>query len=194
MPTGPQRAAIAQRIDDLHAASRPGPSKTIVAIIAELVTEYAPARLDEDTADIKIGAYRDAVDELPAWAVREAVRRWRRGEVSGDSRDLDFAPKPARLRRLAQSIAATATGQAIRLQRLLDAEPEDELTEAAMAENQKRFTALLADVSSPAPVTTGTDAADRAQARRDLAERLERAESERKARIAQRENDEAPAS
>lgn len=125
MPTGPQRAAIARRIEDLQLAARPGPWNRTLVALGELVTEYASARLDEDTAAIKIDAYRDAVEDLPAWAVREAVRRWRRGDVSGDPKDLEFAPRPSRLRRIAQSIAATATGQALRLQRILEAEPDD---------------------------------------------------------------------
>ncbi|WP_336488314.1 hypothetical protein [Methylobacterium nigriterrae] len=162
-------------------------------MLGEIVNEHAPARLDDDTADIKIGAYLDAVDDLPAWAIREAMRRWRRGEVSGDARDLDFAPKPPRLRRLAQSIAATASGQAIRLQRILDAQPEDEMPEEARAENQKRLVAVLKDIGEPAIEPAGSAAAERAQARRELNERILAVEAERKARIAERDAAESEA-
>lgn len=186
MPTGAQRAAIAQRIEDLEQAARPGPTNRIIAILGELVAEYATARLDADTADIKIGAYRDAVEDLPAWAVREAIRRWRRGDVSGDTRDLDFAPKPARLRRLAEGIAATASGQAIRLRRILAAEAEEPVSEAQAAENQRRYAEALKEAGVPDVQPAGSEAAERAEARRLLALRFAEAEADRKAKIAER--------
>ena len=181
MPTGAQRLAIAQRIEELQAACRPGPTPRLIGILAELVAEYATARLDEDTADIKITAYRDAVEDLPAWAVREAIRRWRRGEVSGDTRDLDFAPKPARLRRIAQGIAATATGQAIRLQRILEAEAEEPVSDAARAENAERADALVRQLSAPAGGPD--DKAEREAENRARADRLAASEAARKAKV-----------
>lgn len=138
MPTGSQREAIARRIEELEAAGRPGPARNTLAILGELVQEYAPARVEADVADVKVGAYLDAVEDLPAWAVREAVRRWRRGEGGGDSRDYDFAPRPARLRAIAGGIAAVATGQAMRLRRILEAEAEVAMTD------EQRGGALLA--------------------------------------------------
>lgn len=160
---------------------RPGPVARTLSIIGQLVTEYAPARLDEDTAAVKVDAYEDAVGDLPAWAIREAVRRWRRGEVSGDARDLDFAPKPARLRRIAQSIAATATGQAIRLQRILDAEAEEPVSDAVRAENAKRADALVRQLSSPAGGPD--DRAEREAENRARADRLTASETARKAKV-----------
>lgn len=158
----------------------------MIAILGELVAEYATARLDADTADIKIGAYRDAVEDLPAWAVREAIRRWRRGDVSGDTRDLDFAPKPARLRRLAEGIAATASGQAIRLRRILAAEAEEPVSEAQAAENQRRYAEALKEAGVPDVQPAGSEAAERAEDRRLLAQRFAEAEADRKAKIAER--------
>jgi hypothetical protein len=180
MPNGPQRAAIMQRIEELHEAARPGPMQTTLAILGELVNEHAPSRLDDDTADIKIGAYLDAVGDLPAWAIREAVRRWRRGDVSGDARDLDFAPKPARLRRLADSIRMVATGQAARLQRILDAEAEDELSDADLKANSARMSRLLADLTKSENRTpeAGSAHADRLQALSTLREAEAKARSQ----------------
>lgn len=175
MPTGPQRLAIAQRIEELHAASRPGPLQKTLQYIGQLVAEHAPARLDEDTAAVKIDAYEDAVGDLPAWAIREAIRRWRRGEVSASPEDLKFAPKPAKLRAVAQGIAAVATGQAIRLQRILDAEPAEELTDAQRAEMQRRLAGLPVKIDvTPAPEPRGPISADRQAALDDLKRREER--------------------
>lgn len=140
MPTGPQRAAIMQRIEELRGATRPGPEKRTLSLVGEIVNEQATSRLDEDTAVIKIGAFMDAVEDLPFWALREALRRWRRGEVS-DKSQLPFGIKPHKLRDMALMIRASAEGQAIRLQRILDAEPEDELSEAQRGEMQAKIAA-----------------------------------------------------
>lgn len=151
MPTGPQRQAISQRIAELERACRPGPAEKTLSYLAELITEYAPARIDAETVSIKADAYLDAVEDLPAWAVREAIRRWRRGEVSGDPQDLNFAPKPARLRRIASTIAQAASGQALRLQRILDAEPEDERSDDERAAMSRQIAAEINEVARRAP-------------------------------------------
>lgn len=186
MPTGAQRRAIEQRVADLEAASRPGPVNRTLAILGELINEHAASRLDDETVSIKAEAYLDAVEDLPSWAVREAVRRWRRGEVSADPKDLDFAPKPARLRRIAQAIATVPVGQAQRLRRILDAEPEEPVSEAQAAENQRRYAEALKEAGVPDVQPAGSEAAERAEARRLLAQRFAEAEADRKAKIAER--------
>lgn len=148
MPTGPQRQAIAQRIAELHEAQRPGPMQQTVAIIAGLLDEHATGRTDSTQAGAKTDAYLDALEDLPAWAVREALRRWRRAEVEGvDARDFDFAPKPPRLRKIALGIVNMARGQALRLQRILDAEPIERLTEAEEAHIAKALAEIVGGAS-----------------------------------------------
>lgn len=151
MPTGAQRRAIAQRVTDLRRLSEPGPVAATISTLGELIQEYAPSRLDAETVSIKAEAYLDAVEDLPAWAVREAVRRWRRGDVSGDLQDLNFAPRPARLRRIASTIALAASGQALRLQRVLDAEPEEERSDEERAAISRRIAAEINEVARRAP-------------------------------------------
>lgn len=161
-----------RRIEELHEAGRQGPMKATLAILAELVNEHAPSRLDDDTADIKIGAYLDAVGDLPAWTIREAIRRWRRGDVSGDRQDLNFAPKPARLRRIADGIRQVAVGQAVRLQRILDAEPEEELSDAEREANSRKMDALLQTLTDrDDDPSRGTAHADCLRAQSDLRDR-----------------------
>ncbi|KQP61076.1 hypothetical protein ASF39_15505 [Methylobacterium sp. Leaf108] len=193
MPTGPQRAAIARRIEDLHAASMPGPIASTLAVIGAIVNRNAAARQDADLADIEIEAYRDALDDLPAWAVREALRRWRRGEVGGDRRNLDFAPKEHRLRSIALSIEAVVRGQIVRLQRLLEAEEEPERPteaerEATLKEVQARMKAV-GDGADARPVTLrpGHSEAERIAAERDLAERKAAVAAEAEQQVAEDE-------
>jgi hypothetical protein len=181
MPTGAQRAAIERRITELRRADRAGPESEILAYVGDLILEYATARLDDRTVAAKAEAYLDTLSDLPAWAVREAIRRWRRGEVDADSQALDFAPRPARLKAIADRIALVARGQASRLQRILDAEPEDQVTEAEREANQRSLNALLEQAGEPFTATEGTDVAERRCARAALIEMEAAARAERRA-------------
>ena len=178
MPTGPQRTAIAIRIAELRDAIEPGPVTDTIAALGDLIQEYAPARLDDRTVSIKCEAYLDAVEDLPAWTVRAAIRRWRRGEVDADPSTLDFAPRPARLRQIASRLVGAAMGQANRLQRILDAEPLHPITDAQMKANCERLAAPLeAAASGPTVEPAGTDEAERRAALADLAARQLRREA-----------------
>lgn len=149
MPTGPQRTAITRRVAELEAATRAGPERDLLDLCGEIISEHASSKIDQGTSAIKADAYMDAVEDLPFWAVREALRRWRRGEVNASAQDLDFAPKPPRLRRIALGINDVAKGQSIRLQRLLDAEPEEALTDADREANQDRYAGLMKQLAAP---------------------------------------------
>ncbi|ARO53945.1 hypothetical protein B2G69_07130 [Methylorubrum zatmanii] len=178
MPTGPQRTAIARRIAGLQAAIEPGPVEETIGVLGDLIQEYAPSRLDDRTVSIKAEAYLDAVEDLPAWTVRAAVRRWRRGEVSADPATLDFAPKPARLRGIAERMVLVARGQAARLQRVLDAKPEERITDAQMAANSEKLTGLIAKTADgPVIEPQGATSAERRAALADLEERRKRREA-----------------
>ncbi|APX84588.1 hypothetical protein BV511_07610 [Methylorubrum extorquens] len=178
MPTGPQRTVIARRIADLQAAIEPGPVEETIGVLGDLIQEYAPSRLDDRTVSIKAEAYLDAVEDLPAWTVRAAVRRWRRGEVSADPATLDFAPKPARLRGIAERMVLVARGQAARLQRVLDAKPEERITDAQMAANSEKLTGLIAKTADgPVVEPAGAESAERRAAMADLDERRKRREA-----------------
>lgn len=182
MPTGAQRLAIERRITELRRADRPGPDAEILSYVGDLILEYATARMDERTVKAKAGAYLDTLEDLPAWAVKEAIRRWRRGDVEADAQTLDFAPRPARLRAIAERVAFVARGQAGRLQRILDAEPETELSDAEAAENLRKIYAAgrpPQDVMSP-PI--GRAHADRLRAQSDLSEAKARAEAQSQTR------------
>ena len=178
MPNGAQRAAIALRITELQRAVQPGPVEETIGVLGDLIQEYAPQRLDPRTVSIKAEAYLDAVEDLPAWTIRAAIRRWRRGEVSADPATLDFAPKPARLRSIAERMVLVARGQAARLQRVLDAKPEERITDAQMAENSEKLSGLIAKTADgPVIEPQGAISAERRAALADLEERRKRREA-----------------
>ncbi|MDF9791431.1 UNVERIFIED_ORG: hypothetical protein M2438_001914 [Methylobacterium sp. SuP10 SLI 274] len=178
MPTGPQRTAIARRIADLQAATEAGPVGETIAALGDLIQEYAPTRLDDRTVSIKAEAYLDGLEDLPAWAIRASIRRWRRGETGLPPEVHDFAPKPARLRVIAERLVLVARGQAARLQRVLDAKPEERITDAQMAANSEKLTELIAKTADgPVVEPAGAESAERRAAMADLDERRKRREA-----------------
>ena len=177
MLNGSMRRSLALRIDQLQAALMPGPVEDIADTVGSLIAGYANGRTDAATVAVKADAYLDVLDDLPAWAVREAVRRWRRGECDAEMRDYDFLPSTARLRQIADRIAKWAPGQIIALQRLLDAEVEpapmtDAERAAVLEEVGARMKAAAEAVDAHAVTTCpGFSPADRAEAERILSER-----------------------
>lgn len=170
MPNAGQRAAIERRITELRRADRAGPDAETLSYVGDLILEYATARLDERTVKAKAGAYLDTLEDLPAWSVKEAIRRWRRGDVDADAQTLDFAPRPARLRAIAERIALVARGQAARLQRILDAEPDLELSDAEAAENLRKIYAAGRPVQDVMKPSVGSAHAHRAAANAHLSD------------------------
>lgn len=120
--------------------------------IAELLTAYA-SQLGEDEAAALAGAYRIALDDVPAWALREAVRGWLRGEVGGSAARRSFPPPAPILRDYALSRIAVTKGRIVALRRLLDArERPRALTHEERAQAHERFSRLIDDLNSqPVP-------------------------------------------
>jgi hypothetical protein len=104
-------------------------------LIAGLLIKGKGARLDEASSDALTEAYLDAIEDLPAWAVRKALRKWNRGEsVQIDPRkphDFSWRPEPPTVRYLALVELAGIRWEILRLKRLLAAMPRP--SEADMA-------------------------------------------------------------
>jgi hypothetical protein len=65
---------------------------------------------------------KSGCNEVPAWAVDEAVRRWHRGEC-GDEYNYSFAPAPGALRRIALQELEPAMATLRSLKLMLSAAP-----------------------------------------------------------------------
>ena len=150
MPNGPQRVAIAERVAELRAACAPGPLEEIGEAVGGLILARASYRMDQRTIDAKTTDYLDALHDLPGWTVVEAVRRWRRGTAGDDipKEEYKFLPSSDLLRNVAERIKLAAEGQAIRLQRILDAEPDVKLTDAQLEQNAERLKAIASDAAT----------------------------------------------
>jgi hypothetical protein len=65
-------------------------------------------------------AYLDALDDVPPWAMAEAIRKWHRGEC-GPDHNYRFAPAPAELRYAVMQILQPAKQTIAHLTGILNA-------------------------------------------------------------------------
>ncbi|MDE2099589.1 MAG: hypothetical protein KGL39_20220 [Patescibacteria group bacterium] len=87
----------------------------------------AGAKGSELAAEAKADAYMEALDDIPAWAVSGAVKRWFKGDCGNDERGQPYnyawPPDPATLRKLAQRQVFMVKGRILELQDILNAKP-----------------------------------------------------------------------
>jgi hypothetical protein len=120
--------------------------QAISVIIAELLINPRGSKLDDISSRALAEAYLIATDDLPAWSVRNALRKWIRGESAkfdGKPHDFDWRPAPATLRRLAQMELAPIKAEMVQLEKLLIAVPRLELSDEHRAKIRARFAELL---------------------------------------------------
>jgi hypothetical protein len=120
--------------------------QAISVIIAELLINPRGSKLDDISSRALAEAYFVATDDLPAWSVRNALRKWIRGEsakLDGKPHDFDWRPAPATLRRLAQMELAPIKAEMVQLEKLLIAVPRLELSDEHRAKMRARFAELL---------------------------------------------------
>jgi hypothetical protein len=102
-----------------------------------------PSRESGDlVGEAKGEAYMAALEDVPSWAVQEAMRRWHRAEC-GAKYDYKWQPAPATLREVALVEVYRVMGIRRQLNELLLAEP---LIEFA-AEHQEKMKARIAGAS-----------------------------------------------
>ena len=90
---------IVERIESQFAPSAAERSGKFKVLCKMLMVAPTTDKSDESTV-AKVSVYLDdALDDLPAWAVENAVRRWHRAECGGHN--YTFAPAPGVLRGIA---------------------------------------------------------------------------------------------
>lgn len=107
------------------------------------MTLVLPGRESGDlAAEAKGEAYMAALDDVPSWAVQEAMRKWHRSEY-GPKHDYKWQPAPATLRELAliETLMVKATRR--KLNELLLAEPLLEFTDEQRAAMKARTAQYL---------------------------------------------------
>lgn len=114
------------------------------AMIAGLLTRKG-TRLDTATSEQLTEEYLDAIEELPAWCVREALRKWNRGEsarLDNKPHDFNWRPEPGILARLARLELYVVKGRIRTMERLLEAEPLPEYSEQHQRDMRAQLRAL----------------------------------------------------
>jgi len=106
----------------------PGPAAK-GALLTKLIRGLAGAAETSDiVAAAKIEMYADAIEDLPAWAIDAAIKRWACGSCPPEIEEkpkFAFPPAPATLRGLAMLELELPRRYVLMLTRLVDAVPMD---------------------------------------------------------------------
>lgn len=95
-------------------------------LLMKLLRGLAGRQGSEAEGFAKAEMYGDAIEDLPAWAIDKAVKRWARGECPysvQEKPNYDFPPSPATLRKMALFDMDTPKRDAARIRALLDCIP-----------------------------------------------------------------------
>jgi hypothetical protein len=120
-------------------------------MIAKLLMKGGGSKLDSDSAEALTEDYLDALEDLPAWTVPEALRKWNRAEsvkLDGKAHDFNWRPTAPTLRRLATEEMVAIKALRLKLEKLLKAVPRIEFIEEHRANMLKRLSELTRDISS----------------------------------------------
>ena len=113
------------------------------------MTMVLPSRESGDLAgEAKGEAYMAALEDVPSWAVQEAMRKWHRGEY-GPKHDYKWQPAPSTLRELAMIETYRVMATLRMLSDLLAAEPLIEFTEDHRVSMKAKVAAHLRGKLSP---------------------------------------------
>lgn len=135
--TDDQRLCIRRKIAELRAASEADNGtenrRARLALVGNLLLAYPIANGTSEAGRARAEAHLVALDDVPPWAIAEAIKRWHRGEC-GQGYNYRYAPAPAELRQLSkervrpgrEAIAQLeAVLAAISLERAMDPTPID---------------------------------------------------------------------
>jgi hypothetical protein len=115
---------IGAKLDQIRAVTLADDStenrKARLGLIANMLMAYPMAGSSEEAGKARAMAYLAALDDVPAWAIAEAIRRWHRGEC-GPDRNYRFAPAPAELREVAMTVLQPGKQTIAHLESLLTA-------------------------------------------------------------------------
>jgi hypothetical protein len=123
-------------------------------MIAGLLIKGGGIKLDKAASDQLTEDYLDAIEDLPAWAVREALRKWNRAESPRidpkKPHDFNWRPQPPTLRQLTYLELWNVRSRIQQLEKVLNAVPLIEYSEEHCAEMRAKL-GELATTLSPMP-------------------------------------------
>lgn len=105
----------------------------MLAVLTKMMMVLPGQRLSEVGVEATGEVYMDSLDDVPTWAVAEAIRKWNRAQSPvlniKQPHDFRFRPAPAILRQLADIEAARMQHRVLTLDQLLTAEPKIEYSD-----------------------------------------------------------------
>ena len=125
--TQDERSISSRLVDEVAPLAEAKPdSVTALQEAAKLLTVFPAGNISDAVLDARSKAYETALEDVPAWAVAAAGRRWIRGEVAvlDDKPNLSFPPSPPQLRALAVDEWSKARAALWRYRRLLAGKTE----------------------------------------------------------------------
>mgnify|MGYP001594696130 FL=1 len=120
-------------------------SQAMGVMIAALLVKKGQ-RMDAAMSEALTEDYLDALDDLPAWSVREAVRKWNRAEspqLDKKPHDFNWRPEPPTLRRLAWIEYWNVKSRVETLQRMVAAVPRIEYSPEHRGEMLQKLSAFM---------------------------------------------------
>lgn len=142
-----QKAVVEKHVFELETmlSMTPYEDESHGSLTMQTVTKMMLVLPSRESGDLgsqaKGEAYMDALDDVPCWAVQEAMRKWHRAEY-GEKYDYKWQPAPATLRELAMLETYRVKAVRRKLNEVLAAEPLREFTpehEEAMRTNLSRI-------------------------------------------------------
>lgn len=126
--------------------------QAVLVITSKMLLALASQKNSETGSEAKGEAFMAALEDVPHWAVAEAVRGWYRGSSERTNpkhaHDFRWAPAPATLRALAIIECLRVKGRAIALRKLIAAEPRPEFTEEHCSTMRERLVDLVRGFTS----------------------------------------------
>lgn len=137
-------------VEKTPANSADSEAETLVIVTKMLLA--LPGQRSTDTGNEAKGeAYLAALDDIPSWAVQEAVRKWYRGE-HGSKYDYRWSPVPADLRSLARGEEFKIRGRMSLLERICKAVPLIEFSEEHRKTMLERLQTVIRDAAEKATI------------------------------------------
>lgn len=100
--TDDERRQVESKITDIERELQPTTHDEDIklALLAEMMIATASAKLSEKQVEIKSAIYMEVLRDVPAWAMRRALRKWYAGKIAGVAEDqFNWAPSSALLLR-----------------------------------------------------------------------------------------------
>lgn len=122
--------------------------RELAVVLARLLAAFPAPAAGETSTDLRIAAYLEAVETIPAWAVDAARGAIVRGETECDPR---FAPTPPQLARIAREAMRPMAKEATELEGLARAVERLEPDEAERARVSAGLAALYRELRGTGP-------------------------------------------